>query len=165
VVAARDVALHDIAAHDIAAHEMDCGVAGRIPQGALLEPTRTVWDAALHSWEVSVRCVHPADCVPFLVRVPDHNSSSEIASSARQASAAAQRITAPSALSPASGKPLVRSGEAVTLLWDQDGIRLVAPAICIDPGGAGQSVRARIAPHGRLVRAIVMSAGQLRTAS
>ena len=67
--------------------------------------------------------------------------------------------------SPASGKPLVRPGEAVALLWDQDGIRLVVPAICLDPGGAGQSVRARIAPHGRLVRAIVISAGQLRTAS
>ena len=62
-------------------------------------------------------------------------------------------------------KPLVRPGEAVTLLWDQDGIRLVVPAICLDKGTAGDAVRARIVRGGRLVRAVVESAGRLRVAS
>jgi flagella basal body P-ring formation protein FlgA len=61
--------------------------------------------------------------------------------------------------------PLVRRGETVTLLWDENGIRLVVPAICLDPGAEGQKVRARVARGGRLVRAIVVSAGKLRAAS
>ena len=62
-------------------------------------------------------------------------------------------------------KPLVRSGETVTLLWDQDGIRLVIPAVCLDAGGEGQRVRARIATSGRTLPAIVVRAGMLRAAS
>jgi flagella basal body P-ring formation protein FlgA len=63
-----------------------------------------------------------------------------------------------------AGVPLVRRGETVRLLWDQDGIRLVIPAIGLDPGGEGEKVRARIARGGRIVPAIVVSAEELRAA-
>jgi hypothetical protein len=62
-------------------------------------------------------------------------------------------------------KQLVHPGEAVTLLWDQGGIRLVVPAVCLDTGGAGEAVRARIVRGGRMVRAIVEGEGRLRVAS
>jgi flagella basal body P-ring formation protein FlgA len=52
----------------------------------------------------------------------------------------------------------------MTLIWDQDGIRLLARVICLDPGEAGQVVRARLT-HGRVVRAVVVSAGMLRATS
>jgi hypothetical protein len=162
------VAARVVASHDIAAHVIDCGVADRIPQGTPLELTRTVWAPALHSWEVSVRCVHPGDCVPFLMRVQDHNSAPEMGPSTQRITASSSPSgwpTGRAALNPSNAKPMVRPGEAVTLLWDEDGIRLVVPAICLDPGGAGQSVRARIAPGGRLVRAIVVRAGELRMSS
>ena len=65
----------------------------------------------------------------------------------------------------ADGNFLVRPGETVTLLWDQDGIRLLVPAVCLDRGEAGEPVRARIVRSGRMIRAIVESAGTLRAAS
>src|ERR1017187_2693476 len=149
--------------------QMECGAADRIPQDTLLERNKTVGDSMLGSWDVFTRCVHPGDCVPFLVRVPGGEFPPEIAPSARQVnSSIAERAMAPSSAARATlpvGKPLVLPGEAVTLLWDQDGIRLVVPAVCLDAGGPGQAVRARIARGGRMVRAIVVSAGKLRTAS
>jgi hypothetical protein len=138
------------------AGELDCGAAGRIPREAPLEVIRTAWDAALRIWDVSARCLHPADCVPFLVRVPGRDRGPE--SRGNTGNSAAAR-------SPATAQPLVRPGKIVTLVWDQDGIRLVVPAVCLDRGGAGQPVRARIVNGGRVVRAIVESAGTVRAAS
>jgi hypothetical protein len=148
---------------------MDCGAAGRIPQETPLQPTKTVWDPALGSWEVSARCVHAGDCVPFLVRVPGSNSAS--GNSAREpGNLLRQRTLAslssrPAAPGSGAGKLIVRAGEAVTLVWDQDGIRLVVPAIALDAGAEGQPVRARIARGGRMLPAIVVSAGIVRAAS
>ena len=59
---------------------------------------------------------------------------------------------------------MVRRGQTVKLLWDQYGVRLLVPAICLDSGDEGQRVRARIARGGRIVPAIVVNAGELRTA-
>jgi len=149
-------------ANAVVPHEFECGAAGRIPQGAAVELTKTVWDPTLGSWEASVRCTHPSDCVPFLVRLRNRTTEPEIARSA-------QRIVTSSpfagaGLSPARRRPLLRPGKTVTLLWDQDGIRVVVPAVCLDPGDEGQKVRARIVRGGRIVPAIVVSAGELRTA-
>jgi Chaperone for flagella basal body P-ring formation len=157
---------------DLSPRAMDCGAADRIPQETPIEFTPPVWDPALASWEVLARCVHPADCVPFRVRVRDRDSQMEIERSARPLrSTVIRRMLAYSmspgraALRPGHETPLVRPGETVTLLWDQDGIRLVVPAVALDAGLPGEPVRARIARGGRLVRAIVVSAGTLRAAS
>ena len=115
--------------------------------------------AARASWLISARCIQPADCVPFLVRVPGPRSAENHA----LPSDSAQR---PQRLSEAlSQKPLVHPGEPVTLLWDQDGIRLLVPAVCLDRGGAGDEVRARIEHGGRVVRAVVVGEGRLRATS
>lgn len=58
----------------------------------------------------------------------------------------------------------VRAGEAVTLVWDEDGIRLAVPAVSLDGGQAGEPVRARIGSTGRVMRATIWSAGILRAA-
>lgn len=134
--------------------DVECGAAGRIPRDASVEVMQTIWNPALASWDVSARCTHPADCVPFLVRIPGQDVPSRKRAAASSPAAEAARTEA----------PVVRPGESVTLLWDQGGIRLVVPAFCLDRGGTGESVRARIA-GGRLVRAIVESAGRLRMAS
>src|SRR5579871_383394 len=62
------------------------------------------------------------------------------------------------------GMPLVRRGEAVTLSWNSGGIHLRVPAISLDPGGAGDAVRARLG-SGRILRAIVVDHGMLLSAS
>lgn len=136
--------------------DMDCGAAGRIPREAPIELTRAAWNATLGTWDASARCLHPADCVPFLVRLPAGPRTPQ--SQPRTGNSAP-------ALRSASSQTLVRPGKTVTLLWDQDGIRLVVPAICLDRGGVGEPVRARIVHGGRVVRAIVESAGTVRAAS
>lgn len=59
----------------------------------------------------------------------------------------------------------VRPGQAVTLVWDQGGIRVQVPAQCLDRGELGSEVRARILQSGVVVRAIVAGAGSLRAVS
>jgi flagella basal body P-ring formation protein FlgA len=51
------------------------------------------------------------------------------------------------------------------LLWDQNGIRLTVPTVCLESGAPGKQIRTRIIPSGRVVRAIVVSAGMLRAIS
>jgi hypothetical protein len=144
---------------------LECGAAGRIPANAPLESTRTVWNAARASWEISARCIHASDCVPFLVRLRTGDSYSTAYSRliARRAGVvpSSNRIS----LQPAEGTSLVRTGEKVTLVWEQDGLRVVVPAISLDAGDPGVEVRARLLSNGRVVRAIVVSAGLVRTAA
>lgn len=93
--------------------------------------------------------------VPERVVVRCSSSSSSCA----RASARSRKLFPPS---PEVG-PLVRAGETVMLVWEEAGIRLVIPAVCLDPGGLGQRVRARITGRGRIVPATVVSAGNVRT--
>jgi len=58
----------------------------------------------------------------------------------------------------------VRSGQKVTLLWDQNGIRVVVPAVALDAGESGEPVRARIVGAPGLIHTRVMGAGELRVA-
>jgi len=146
-----------ILAKSLLASLMDCGAGGRIAQDAPVQSTRTVWDPVLASWDVSARCVHPRDCVPFLVRVPGAGPSPEAALKPSSSSKAP--------VAPIGEKSMVRPGEAVTLLWDQDGIRLTVPAVCLDAGAEGQRVRVRIMSGGRTLPAIVVSPGILRAVS
>jgi hypothetical protein len=156
----------------------ECGAEGRIAREAPLELTRRVWPA-LGSWEVSARCVHPSDCVPFLVRMRGsegrptgghHPEQGAVAKTIPTKMITAETITARSASvaggapSSAPAMPVVRAGESVALVWDQDGIRLLVPVICLDRGKVGQTVQARLA-HGQVVRAVVVSAGRLRAGS
>jgi Chaperone for flagella basal body P-ring formation len=164
-----DIGAHLLAALNVSApgtggsQSIDCGAAGRIPQNAALESTRTAWNPALRSWEISARCVRAGDCVPFLVRVP--GSGSLVKPSGVAGLPGIPPRSVPAAVDRARQKLLVRPGERVTLIWEQDGIRLVVPAVALDGGEPGAGVRARIEPGGRVVRAIVVSAGMLRAAA
>ena len=94
------------------------------------------------------------DCVPFQVRMPDTWSDD------------ANRRAPPAFISKSSlRETLVRAGQTVTLLWDQDGIRLTVPAVCLEAGGQGETVRVQLTHSGRVVRAIVVQAGSLRVVS
>lgn len=139
-----------------------CRSVASVPRRAQLEILRVNWDRASRSWEIFARCVHPSDCLPFLVslpqadydRFPNLRSPGDGASwraanrqSAFEVSGSAERVA-----------PIVRPGQAVTLLWEQKGIRLRVRAVSLDPGACGWEVRARV-PGGHLVRAIVVSAG------
>jgi len=158
---------------------VDCGAANRISADAPLEFTQPAWDPALGSWELCARCVDPADCVPFLVRLRGSDPQAETGTPfggvrsemvrSKMARSTIARLAATSfrqaASGPARALPMVRPGQTVILLWDQDGIRLVVPVVCLDPGAPGERVRARMVHGGALLHAIVVGAGMLRAAS
>lgn len=60
---------------------------------------------------------------------------------------------------------MIRPGQSVVLVWDEDGIRVQVPALSLDAGGLGAQVRARILRGNRVVRAIVESAESVRAIS
>jgi hypothetical protein len=168
--------------------ELDCTSALRVPYGAPLKLTKQFWDPALHNWEYSLRCVHPSDCVPFLIRArgtvaQDPKTVSRVVrqtdsrrpTSRNAAHGPAVPLLLRSSHSLQKSQPglaatvvnqslLVRPGETVTLTWEEAGIRLVLPVTCLDRGGLGQEVRARIKTGGRVLRAEVVGEGKLRAA-
>lgn len=144
-------------AKDHRAQEVDCGAAGRISDQAPLEFTRSRWKPESKTWEISVRCLHGDDCVPFLMRIREANSGP--AARAPGSSSARAVVHAPEA------QPTIRRGQQVTLLWDEGGIHLTTRAVSLDRGSAGDQVRARLSYSGHVVRATVVSAGVLRTPS
>ena len=144
-------------AEGLSARTVDCGAAARIPSDARLELSRPLWNPGVVAWEIAARCERPAVCVPFLVRVRENRHN---------LAAAGSSPTSPGGASQAADEPpLVLRGQTATLVWDQDGIRLLVPVLCLDPGSLGRPVRARILPGGRIIRAIVVSAGRLRVVS
>ena len=61
--------------------------------------------------------------------------------------------------------PLVKPGETAILVWQQGGILVQLPVICLDSGGLGQSVRARITNGFHILRAEVVGKAALRVSS
>jgi hypothetical protein len=166
--APADQGLSSAATGAAALHQMDCGVSGQISRDTPLEVQSRVWDPGLHSWNVQVRCRRPGDCVPFLVRGKDLRLRMEAAPHREPIAAPASALVSPdigAAPVRSGAKPLVRPGQAAILVWDQDGIRAVVPAICLDNGDEGDIVRARVTRGGIVMRAIVIGAGRLRAAS
>jgi hypothetical protein len=60
---------------------------------------------------------------------------------------------------------LVKPGDAATLVWEQGGIVVQLPVICLEAGRLGQSVRARVTKSSRILRAEVVGRGALRVSS
>jgi len=160
---------------------LDCTSALSVPEGARLEVKKIFWDPALRNWQYSLRCQHPDDCVPFLIRARGRvargayslrarvMNRSTIRSPQVRASLPLTHLSRSwsgpgSAASLAGEQPMVRPGETVTLTWKEAGIRLVLPVTCLDRGGLGQSVRARMKTGGRVLRAEVVGEGKLRAA-
>lgn len=168
-------AVHKSWAATVAAQSLDCGPTDRVPRDARLELRKISWNPALLSWEFSLRCIDAKDCVPFLVRTTGPKTSPAAFRIAPQkhtpvapSDRAARLSIAPAAeIQPAleNVEIVVRPGQPVTLVWEQAGIRMVLPVICLDRGGLGASVRARVKNSRRVLRAQVISAGVLRAAS
>jgi len=144
---------------------VECGAAGRVPNQASLEVVRKFWDPATKSWGWVVRCSRPADCVPFLVRVPEAEMRAAGQATLHSPPGPVKAGSATHSPAFAEEEFLVRAGEVVRLIWDQGGIRLVVNAVCLDRGREGQIVGARVARTGRVFRAIVVAPGWLRAQS
>lgn len=127
-----------------------------------LQVTGKVWDPALRSWMFFVRCARPGECNPFWLPVPDLAQSAESPAppgNSRQLAPVRPRLSsvpdAKTVESPAP-RPLIRPGQKATLLWEQGGIRLEATVVCLDGGGIGDRVRARMV-KGKIMHAVVVN--------
>jgi len=151
-------------------NEMECAAAGRIPENAPLEAIKATWNDGRKALDISARCVHSADCVPFLVRIRDEGFREvSLTGPGFSSIEESHAVTPVPGVTPPSGilekRPVVRPGQSVSLLWDADGIRVRIGAVCLDRGGTGELVRARIARSGTIVRAIVVDGNLLRAGS
>ena len=132
---------------------VNCGALRRIRKDVSLNTMRKSWDPALQSWEFTVRCARAMDCVPFLVRVAGSDSGNP---DGMLETWGAARSRPESIVN-----PLVHAGKKSTLLWDQDGIRVILPAICLDSGKQGDTVRVRLESGSRIMQATVTAEGTL----
>jgi Chaperone for flagella basal body P-ring formation len=148
-------------AHTLNLADIECGA--RIPRETPVEAVEGRWDAGLGSWELRVRCRHSEDCVPFLIRVPGPRLPTMVLGSRALVKPNLGKAAEPQSRISVSNSPtVIRRGQTASLVWDKDGIRTIVPSVSLDSGNQGETVRARIAPRGRVVRAIVTGAGQLR---
>jgi hypothetical protein len=127
----------------------------RVPRQAQLAVLRTVWDRGLRAWDITVHCVGASACLPFLLRLRAAAEGSET-----PISGLGGKRNLAATLPPA--QPLVRPGKGATLDWEEAGIRLVVPVVCLDKGGLGQTVRVRVAGSGRVLAAVVAGDDQVR---
>ena len=147
----------EIALGGLRARDLDCAAVPSLAADVHFELTKVFFDRTLHSWEFLLRCANPRDCVPFLVRWP------QTAGDPLPRDSAALVKASPAAInSQASQHFLLREGATVTLLWDQDGIRVVLPAICLEKGNIGDSIRVRIKSGTRVLRAEIVNESLLR---
>jgi len=142
-----------------------CGSAGRIAEDAPLALGEKRWDAPRRLWEISAHCQRPGDCVPFLIELAGNDVKPDTGKAPSREENTSPHPAARRANAAETSTPVVHRGERVTLLWDESGIRIVLPALSLDAGAPGDAVRARMLPSGRIMPAIVVGAGQLKTVS
>lgn len=155
--------------------EIACGA--DMLSGTPIEISASRWDAGLGRWELRGRCRHREDCVPFLIQVRRQESPATMISGraldAPNASSGRAKGLHQKPAEPRSGAAwnhpgsttLIRRGQSASLVWDQQGIRVIVLSVSLDAGNEGDTVRARIARSGRVVRATVAGPGWLRMAS
>ena len=151
-------------------HAIDCGAGDRIPSDVPVEAIRSSWNSVIRVLEISARCIHSSDCVPFLIRISASQEAStrdRMPDNATASDALNQAILGSrgGAMDSLAAIPVVHRGDKVTLIWDADGIRVVAAAVSLDSGAPGQIVRVRLAQSGQIIRAVVVGAGMLRAAA
>lgn len=118
---------------------------------------RDTWDPALKSRILFLRCDPPNQCLPFVVRAPAFRPPQEIPKQIKAGRASRPRAGF------ASRKPVLRAGQKTSLIWEEGGIRITVPVICLDAGGVGEQIRVRAARQGgTVIRALVINASLLR---
>ena len=138
--------------------KVDCAATRGIPESALLELSKTIWNAGLQRWEFALRCARPEDCVPFLVWVRADAPRGVVQRTALLAESATRAL----AKAGSGGERLVKRGQVAMLTWEQGGIRVVLPVTCLDAGGLGEFVRVRFRNGARTLQAEVVGEGTLR---
>lgn len=145
----------------IPVEDFDCAAAG-IPQGASLEVAKTKWEPLLERWQFTLRCQRSEDCLPFLVWARTKKPSNHPLG-VDDGGGATLRTAGWLARSPApfGSGDLIKRGQRALLRWEQGGIRVVVPVICLEGGGVGEWVRVRLGNKAQTMRAEVLGDGTL----
>jgi hypothetical protein len=130
------------------------GAEVRVPSEARLHVAAVHAVAGGDTWLLRMACGSREECLPFEVML---RGRTQIA----VAGAGVGRASALPILSSPAGPPLVRAGERVMLAEEVSGMRLSAPAVCLQAGSAGQRIRVRNVSSRRVVLARVRAAGQV----
>ena len=141
---------------------LDYSAAAGVPAQAALELTRTEWDAVRHTLDFRLRCVRHEECIPFLVRTRVGESQATRFAAIFAPLNAAARHTPLAGQATSSGDLLVKTGQQATLIWEQSGIRIRLPVVCLEAGARGQQIRVRTQTGARNLRGEVLRSGVLR---
>ena len=133
----------------------------RLPRHAELHVSAVKRVGKSDSFVARVECQSKLDCLPFQVWLVSPPGVS-LSASGRQAPPAIVGMASEGAAGLSGGPhvaPLVRAGERVRVGEEISGMHLSAPAICLQPGSLGQTIRVRNTASGRVLRARVLAAG------
>lgn len=135
-----------------------CAAAQGIPEDSSLELWKSGWNQRLGRQEFALRCRRPKDCVPFLVWTSEPLTPAKVLRTSPKSVGTAADVEN-------SVMWVVRSGQTAILVWEQAGIRVTVPVVCLESGRAGQWVVVRFQNSSGQLRAEVVSAGRVRVRS
>jgi hypothetical protein len=150
--------------------DLQCPAIRGIAAGSALELAKTTWNIRLRRWEFALRCIHPEQCVPFLVWTRGQPWLAARDSAARSAAfgqrslqpESLQKIQESSKVQANGSERLVKLGQTATLTWEHSGLRIMLLVTCLDAGGMGEFVRVRFKNTPRIMRAVVVGQATLR---
>ena len=146
------------------------------PPGLALRLTGSRWDALLRQLEFRLECSTAGACRPFLATLRTHddkipremlgllsNTSAEKEFTEKGLAVGVPGTPRRVRKTVTRPQPLVRAGEHVRLVVTGPGIRMKIPAVCLEPGALGQTIRARSLEGPKVFHAQVVGAGLLTT--
>lgn len=126
----------------------------RVPEQARLHVATVHAVAGAGTWLLRLECSSRLECLPFEVVLRTRGQDSVLLadSPARSSSQVSDNRPVP---------PVVRAGQRVQMAEEVSGMRLSAPAVCLEAGSMGQRIRVRNMSSGRVVLARVRAPGQV----
>lgn len=119
---------------------------------------RDIWDPALNSRVLFLRCNRSTECLPFVVRAPGFVRKQSTPKQIQSKQASRLKPRSP------EHATVIRGGQTASMIWEEAGIRMTVSVICLDAGAVGERIRVRIArPGGKVLTATVMNSGLLRS--
>ena len=140
-----------------------------LSENPVLEVMGTAIDPRRRLLEFRLRCQNPAACGSFLaeMRLPQEQPPA-LPEPPRSFSRPSPRLLAVAEYAPARLKaatirpPVEQPGDTATLVLESGGIRISLPAVCLQSGALGQTIRVRAAGGHHMFYGEVMGGGVLR---
>ena len=111
-----------------------------------------------NSVKAKLRCLDPRACLPFYVLVNKTAAGPEsLTSSSSTVETSRVELT--------GQKPLLRSGDSATMVFNNRFLHISMPVICLQSGRQGQTIRVESVDRRRFYKAEIMGPGLLKAAT